>query len=315
VQTHARPHPTVSRLSPPARRSARRPHPPYAIGLRTITFVDRRREIVIPGRSPQPRTLVTVVRYPARGQSSQIDVEGAAPARSGGPFPLVVFGHGYNETPAPYAPLLQAWAQAGYVVVAPIFPLENSDAPGGPNEHDLINQPADMSFVITRMLALSGARKGFFSSLIDRREVAVAGQSDGGETALSVAYNRYFLDRRVRAAVILSGAKIPGVGGFDFPRPSPPLLATQGTADTINPPSFTRAFFDVAPPPKYLLMMFAAAHLGPYTGEQPQLGVVERVTIAFLGGYLKGDAAALARIVPAGDVPGTSAVMASTSGK
>jgi hypothetical protein len=62
-------------------------------------------------------------------------------------------------------------------------------------------------------------------------------------------------------------------------------------------------------------MMFAAAHLGPYTGEQPQLGVVERVTIAFLGGYLKGDAAALARIVPAGDVPGTSAVMASTSGK
>src|SRR5205085_2902665 len=69
---------------------------------------------------------------------------------------------------------------------------------------------------------------------------------DGGGTALAVSYNLYYLDRRVRATVILSGAKIPGVGGFDFPIPAPPLLATQGTADTINPPSFMSAFFNVA---------------------------------------------------------------------
>jgi fermentation-respiration switch protein FrsA (DUF1100 family) len=138
----------------------------------------------------------------------------------------------------------------------------------------------------------------------------VTGQSDGGETALAVAYDRFFLDRRVRAAVILSGAEIPGVGGFDFPAPSPPLLATQGTADTINPPSFTHAFYDGAPPPKYLLQLFGAPHLPPYTYEQPQLGIVERVTIAFMDAYVRGVHGALKRMIAVGTVPGLAAVQA-----
>ncbi len=56
--------------------------------------------------------------------------------------PLIVFGHGFAVTPAYYWRLLRSWAQAGYVVAAPVFPLENQHAPGGPNEADLANQPA-----------------------------------------------------------------------------------------------------------------------------------------------------------------------------
>jgi hypothetical protein len=110
--------------------------------------------------------------------------------------------------------------------------------------------------------------------------------------------------------VILSGQEIPGVGGYDFPAPSPPLLATQGLADTINLPATTFAFFDAAPPPKYLLTMPGAPHLGPYSDEQPQLGIVERVTIAFLDRYLKGQRGALARMRSAGDVSGLAALRA-----
>ena len=84
--------------------------------------------------------------------------------------------------------------------------------------------------------------------------------------------------------MILSGAKIPGVG-FTFPARNPPLLATQGTADTINPPSLTHAFYDPAPRPKFLLTLLGATHLPPYTFEQPQLGIVERVSIGFLDHY------------------------------
>ena len=138
--------------------------------------------------------------------------------------------------------------------------------------------------------------------------MAVTGQSDGGETALAVAYDHLFLDRRVRAAAILSGAEIPGVGGFSFPAPSPPLLAAQGTADTVNPPSFTFAFYDIAPRPKYLLTLFGASHLGPYTGAQPFTAVTERVTTDFFDHYLKGWPRALARMRRAGDVPGVSSV-------
>jgi dienelactone hydrolase len=302
----------VSAPAPAPRHSP--PQPPFAVGVRVVTFVDTSRTLEIPGRPPEPRTLVTVIRYPARGPATRVDIPGAAPARAAGPFPLVVFGHGFAVTPRPYAPLLRAWARAGFVVAAPIFPRENADAPGGPDENDLINQPQDVSFVITRMLAASSDPRSVLAGLISPHRIAVTGQSDGGETALAVAYDRYFLDRRVRAAMILSGAKIPGVGGFDFGRVgrsgSPPLLAVQGTADTINPPSFTHAFFDAAPEPKYLLTLLDAPHLGPYTDEQPQLRIVERVTIAFLERYVEEMRGALARMVAAGDVRGLSTMQA-----
>jgi len=287
---------------------ARSSHSSFAVGLRVVRLVEPGRVIHLPGGRVKPRQLVTYVRYPAVGSPSGRDLARAPAAR--GPFPLVVFGHGFTVTPGIYAKLLRDWARAGYVVAAPVFPLENANPPGGPSESDLINQPEDMRFVISRMLAASAGSTGPFRGLIVPRHVAVAGQSDGGETALAVAYDRHFLDRRVGAAVILSGAKIPGVGGFDFPRGSPPLLATQGTADTVNPPSFTQAFFQAARRPKFLLRLFGAGHLEPYLGQEPQSGIVARVTIAFLNRYLKPGTGSVGRIVALGSVNGISSVRA-----
>jgi len=282
----------------------------YAVGLRLLRLVDTSRTINLPNGTSQPRSLITEVRYPALGAAGATDMPNAPAARADGPFPLVIFGHGFAVTPGLYARLLQAWAQAGYVVAAPLFPLENADAPGGPDESDLVNQPADMRFVISRMLAASNASSGPLARLIDPTRVAVTGQSDGGDTALAVAYDGPYRDPRVGAAIILSGAEIPALGSFTFPAGSPPLLATQGTADTINPPSETNAFFEAAQRPKYLLSLLGAEHLPPYSDEQPQLTIVERVTIAFLDGYLKHRPDALKRLVTLGDVPGTATVLA-----
>ncbi len=280
--------------------------PPYAVGEIKIDFTDHSRSIIVPGRGSVPRPLETVIRYPAIGDPSRVDVRDATPDRAAGPFPLIVFAHGFAVTPTTYARLLQAWARAGYIVAAPVFPLTNANAPGGPNESDLVNQPADMSFVISRMLARNTADYGVLRGLLARREIAVSGQSDGGSTALAVAYNSNFVDHRIRAAMILSGAEIPGVSGYDFPAPSPPLLAAQGTADTSNAPASTYRFFQIAPQPKFLLSLLGAPHLPPYTSEEPQLGIVERETVAFLDRYLKHRRGAAARMSKAGNVPGVA---------
>lgn len=241
-----------------------------AFRVRLFRFVDHSRTIRLPDGRRVPRSLETVVRYPA----------------AGGSHPLIVFGHGYALTPASYDRLLRAWAQAGYVVAAPAFPLEKADAPGGPNESDLVNQPQDMSFVVTRLLVLNGRPKGVLGGKIDPSRLAVAGHSDGAETALAVAYDHRYRDPRLRAAIVLSGSALPGMG--PFPRGGPPLLAVQGTADTTNAPASTSAYFALAQRPKFLLWLLGASHLPPYTEQEPQLGIVERTTIAFLDHYLKG---------------------------
>ncbi len=281
----------------------------FAVGLRLLRLVDTSRTIELPNGTSEPRPLLTEVRYPALGATDRTDLLDAPAARADGPFPLVVFGHGFAVTPALYARLLQSWARAGYVVAAPVFPLENANAPGGPNESDLINQPADMRFVISALLGAS-AGSGPLAGLVDTKDIAVAGQSDGGDTALAVAYDPNYRDPHVKAAVILSGAEMPGAGGFTFAPGSPPLLATQGTADTVNLPSFTNVFFDAAQRPKYLLSLIGAEHLPPYSDQQPQLAIVERVTISFLDGYLKHGSYALARLASLGDVPGTASMLA-----
>jgi len=140
---------------------------PFAVGKIVVRFIDTRRLVHFPRRRPQPRPLVTVILYPAIGDPSRVDGLASPPARSSGPFPLVVFGHGLDSTPDVYARMLEAWARAGYVVAAPIFPLSNANAPGGADESDIINQPADMSFVITRILAASVADHGLLSRLVD----------------------------------------------------------------------------------------------------------------------------------------------------
>jgi len=92
------------------------------------------------------RTLVTQIWYPrTRGPA--------------GPFPLLLFAPGFLQCAGAYSDLLQAWASAGYVLAAVNFPHTNCHLGTEANEADLVNQPRDMSYVLTRLLALS-ARPG-----------------------------------------------------------------------------------------------------------------------------------------------------------
>jgi hypothetical protein len=82
----------------------------------------------------------------------------------------------------------------------------------------------------------------------------------------------------------------------------------QGAADPINPPAATSYLFDLAHRPKFLVWLLGASHLRPYTDQQPQLGFVERATIAFLDHYLKGRP--LAAFIAAAQHPGLTRLLA-----
>ncbi len=279
-----------------------------AVGVRTLRLIDRSRlERPLRG-APGPRVLETIVRYPAQGPDGALDLPGATPLA--GEHPLIVFAHGFDVTPAIYSRLLRSWTQAGYVVAAPVFPLEQSGAPGGPDEADVVNEPRDISFVISQLLAASAVPAGPLSGLIDPARIAVAGQSDGGEAALAAAYARRLRDVRVRAAVILSGAEMSGIGGYAFAAGEPALLAVQGTADTSNEPRYTYAYFRAARRPKYLLRLLGAQHLPPYTSAQPWLGIVEETSIEFLDTYLGGSATARAELNESANRPGAALLSA-----
>ncbi|HZC30192.1 MAG TPA: hypothetical protein VE261_01660, partial [Gaiellaceae bacterium] len=105
--------------------------------MRVFRFVDHSRRAHFRNGATGPRTLVTYVRY--RADLTR-------------PAPLVVFAHGFALTPGTYASLLTAWARAGFVVAAPAFPVEKANAPGGPDENDLVHEPADIRFVIGKLL-------------------------------------------------------------------------------------------------------------------------------------------------------------------
>jgi dienelactone hydrolase len=241
-------------------------------------FVDRTRTAHFRNGAVEPRRLLTYVRIPQE------------PGRR---LPVIVFAHGFRSTPGVYAALLDAWAQAGYLVAAPIFPGENPQAAGGADENDLVNEPGDISFVISKLL-----RTPALASVVDPDRIAVAGQSDGAIAAFAVAYDSRLRDPRVRAAVVLSGAELDGQPSR-FDPGSPPLLATQGTHDPVNPPSASYRLFHAAAAPKFLLRLLGAGHRAPYSTDRRELLVVERVTIAFLDHYLKG--APLAPLLAAGD--------------
>ncbi len=272
-----------------------------------MTFVDTSRLIYPPHTAngkPSPRVLQTYIWYPATGISLTGNTVNAAPATGRGPFPLVIFCPGFDLYPTSYASLLRTWVRAGYVVASPVFPLTNPAAPGGPYEEDIVNQPADVEFVISQLLAQNASPSSPLHALINPASIAVTGQSDGGDTAMVTAYDTCCRNPGIKAAVIMAGEELNmPAGGSYYPAGSPPLLAIQGTADTINPPADTYQLFDQAPQPKYLLILPGANHLIAFTQPGPYEAAVEKVSIDFLNTYLKGTNE-VAKMAINGNVPG-----------
>jgi dienelactone hydrolase len=237
-----------------------------------------------PARSgvSQARQLLIQIWHPLTGPPG--NAAGPATTR----LPLIVFGPGFMQCAGPYGDLLRAWASAGYVVAAVNFPLSDCRTGAAATESDLINQPADMTYAITALLR-RGGETGRLGGPLNPREIAIAGQSDGGDTVAAVAANSCCTDRRVRAVAVLSGAEWPAMPGAFFARAPVPMLFTQGSADTVNLPGCSVAMYRADPArERFYLELIGADHTGPYWGTNTYERIVARVTLAFFNRYVLG---------------------------
>jgi acetyl esterase/lipase len=267
--TTAAPTTAAPTTSDPVTSTTLAPHPPYPITTLTLPLVDTSRPTVADGVEISPhRALTTVVLVPD------------APGRR----PLVVFGPGFDVGPATYGALLEAWAQHGYVVAAVEFPLADPAVAGAHlDEADLQNEPGDLRFVADSLVAPTSPVR----ARVNASEVAVAGHSDGGEAALAACVQPAPPGAPpFRACITMSVQPLTGTP----PTANPPILFTQGDADTINPPSYGYSAFADASPPKYLEILHGGGHLPPLEQGSPWLPTVGAVTEAFLDAYVAGDA-------------------------
>lgn len=194
-----------------------------------------------------------------------------------GPFPLVVFAHGYDVGPLTYERFCAALAARGYVVAAPSFPQEDP-ARGFPlDETHLGDEAGDVSFVVASIERDASAK-------VDPARVAVVGQSDGADVALLVGYGSGTVDPRVGAVVADSPdpMTVP-------PVPSRiPLLLVQGTADSVVPYSSSQTVFAQIPAPVFYLSLLGADHQPPIIGGTPWTPVLDAAVSDFLDGTVAG---------------------------
>jgi predicted dienelactone hydrolase len=207
------------------------------------------------------------------------------------PAPLVVFAHGWTGHPRKFTRLFRAWAGAGIAVAAPTFPRTNDESPLPLAMEDVANQPADVSFVLDRLLADEP-----FDGLFDRGRLGVAGYSLGSETVLAVAFHDAHRDDRFRAVVALGGSFAPEFGKDGWHMRTLPLLLVLGADDRPRRVAAADAVFAAARAPKLRLTLPDTGH-DICQDSSPVLDDVIAATTTFWRLHLLGDETARDRLL------------------
>ncbi len=264
-----------------------------AVTRMTATFVDHSRPTDDPAhtRSAPTRTLVTDIYVPS----------------GRGPYPLVLHAHGAGGDARKFTVLASAWARHGYVVAVPTFPLTSDTSGGSVVVGDYVNQPADLHFVLDRVLHLAATPNTPLTGKIDPHRIGLSGLSLGGATAYGFGFNTCCRDPRVRAVIIMSGIELPfGDHAYVFDKP---ILIFHGTADPVIRYSTAGTAYASAAPPKYFVTLVGAGHAPQYEDTpDPHDAVVIAATLDFWNTYLKAETTARTALLTDANRPPLSTI-------
>lgn len=234
---------------------------PYGVGETSLMLIDPSRPTMANGSfaGAPDRPLPTTVWYPT---APSAEGPGAALARSGRPFPLIVFAHALGSYAAQSSFLTRHLASHGYIVAAPAFPLMQLGAPGGSTIADVAAQAGDVSFVIDAFRALAGDARSLFADGVDTERVGLAGHSGGALTTLVATFDARVREPRIKAAVAFAPPACFLQNGY-FDAAAVPLLIVQGDQDLLTDVGGDAgAVYARARPPKSLLIVRGGTHLG-----------------------------------------------------
>jgi predicted dienelactone hydrolase len=280
---------------------------PYTPGVKIISWT--KDSVASPGT---PRTLNTVVWYPAPKGSGPIDASNKAVIdapldASGGPYPVVLFSHGSCGYPQQSTFLTPLLASRGFVVVAPPHPgntIFEYPTCGTTNAQvqSFLERPKDMSFVLDQIVAAGQDPSSPFFGAVDGSRVAMTGHSFGGLTTFLVAAQ----DPRVSVAVAMAPAT-PANAKLTMPS-----LIMLGNIDTVVNLPAARQAYAASSTPKMLVEIEHAGHFAfsdgcfpspdcnpPATLTQPEAhSAVQRYVVPFLERYLALDVALVPLLGP-----------------
>lgn len=262
----------------------------YDVASARRTWVDTTRVTAEHNGAPElPERTLDVVVYSPEGEP--------------GPWPLIVFGHGSSRAGDHYEGTLTAWASAGYVVVAPDFPLSSEGTPGGTKYDDVEAQTGDVSFAIDQALALFGpdGTDDELAGIVDPERIGVGGQSFGAITALGVGFNACCADERIDVVTEFAGTWLPLSQAEQDPSTTDrPLLMFHGEDDNGAVPytGAVETWRTVLDAPGGFITLTASGHDdGFFDGPvDPQGRVVVAATLAFYDAALKDDPTGMDRV-------------------
>ena len=248
--------------------------------IAVVTLVDPTRATPAIGAYPRSdvRELPTTVYLPA-------DAE---------PAPLIVLAHGFDGHPRKFTELATHWADAGYVIAVPRFPVSNDDfveIAGGSffdeRVADLDQQALDVSFVIGELLTANADDASAVAGRVDPERIGLFGLSLGSLTVWTTVLGPDAAETRVDALIQSDGGfpgEIERLADVTFP-----VFMAQSDVDALFPPETVMPQFAAIPTPKYLLVLHDA--LDATVGENTPTTADEAYRVAttvFWDRYLGG---------------------------
>jgi hypothetical protein len=125
----------------------------------------------------------------------------------------------------------------------------------------VVNQPADVSFLIDSVLAQSATAGHMLAGMIDDSRIGVTGISMGGMTSTLVAYHDSMMDERVNAVLSIAGPTSSFTDTF-FSFREIPFLMLAGDIDALVPYATNAARVPASVVGSQLVTVANASHTG-----------------------------------------------------